>query len=201
MDRLPALISALLVFGLAACQNASKPRPAIERVNSVQADPSQTPSADRFCEVTGASDNARSFRYPDLTAPAPASPRAGAGRPRWVNVWATWCKPCIEELPMLLRWQADLAKAGTPFDLVLLSLDDDEAAVKRFRDEHPGTPPSLRIKNPALAEAWAVTLGLDKGAAIPIHVFVDPRGHIRCARTGSLARDHFPAVRAILAGG
>jgi thiol-disulfide isomerase/thioredoxin len=197
MDRLPAVIPALLCLGLAACQNARKPRQAMQRVNAVEADPSQTPTSERFCEVTGTGGNARSFRYPDLTAAAPA----GKGRPLWVNVWATWCKPCIEELPMLLRWQADLARAGAPFDLVLLSLDGDEAAIQRFRAEHPGTPPSLRMKNPGLAEAWAVTLGLDKGAAIPIHVFVDPRGRIRCARTGSLGRDHFPAVQAILAGG
>jgi thiol-disulfide isomerase/thioredoxin len=197
MDRLPPVIPALLMVGLAACQNTGKPRQAMQRVNAVEADPSLTTTAERFCEVTGASGKARSFRYPALSAAAPA----GKGRPLWVNVWATWCKPCIEELPMLLRWQADLARAGAPFDLVLLSLDDDGAAVQRFRDQHPGTPPSLRIKNPALAEAWVVTLGLDKGAAIPIHVFVDARGQIRCARTGSLAREHFPAVQAILAGG
>ena len=28
-----------------------------------------------------------------------------AGKWRWINFWATWCKPCLEEMPMLGRWR------------------------------------------------------------------------------------------------
>jgi thiol-disulfide isomerase/thioredoxin len=190
-------ILSLVLPLLAACREGSKPAQPVERVNYVQADPSPTSRTDGFCDVTASGDQARTFRYPELTTAAPAS----GGRPRWVNVWATWCKPCIEELPLLLGWQAQLDKAGAPFDLVLVSLDGDDEVIRRFRTQHPATPPSLRIKKPELAEAWVVTLGLDKAATIPIHVFVDRQGRIRCARTGSVGRDHLSTVQTLLAGG
>ena len=97
---------------------------------------------------------------------------------------------------MLLEWQR---RAGT-YDLVLLSLDTDDATVESFRKEHPSVPPSLRIKDPALAEDWVVSLGLDKGATLPIHVFVDDAGGVRCARTGGVSRDHQAVVQRLLSG-
>jgi hypothetical protein len=102
----------------------------------------------------------------------------------------------------LLRWQAQLEKEGAPFDLVLLSMDEDDEAIKRFRARNPGVPPSLRIKDPGRAPPWmAATLGLERTSTIPIHVFVDPRGQIRCARSGGIGRDHLSVVQALLRGG
>ena len=43
------------------------------------------------------------------------------GRVVLVNVWATWCVPCREEFPDLLRVRRDFAPRG--FDLVLVSAD------------------------------------------------------------------------------
>jgi thiol-disulfide isomerase/thioredoxin len=192
MDRLPALILPALVLA-AACQEP-KPRETLERVNAVAADPAPAAKVAAFCDVMPAADKPRAFRYPELAGPAPGAEHGA----RWINVWATWCKPCIEELPLLLRWQEQLAKAGAAFELVLLSLDEDDDTIRSFRKQHPEMPPSLRIKHPAHADRWAATLGLDRGAAIPIHVFVDPRGRVRCARTGSVGRDHLPAVQALL---
>jgi hypothetical protein len=100
---------------------------------------------------------------------------------------------------MLVEWEAQLKRGGTPVDLVLVSLDADDATVERFRRRHPQAPPSLRMKDLDRAEAWIVSLGLDAGATLPIHVFVDPRGGIRCARTGRLDRAHRDVVRRILA--
>jgi hypothetical protein len=97
-----------------------------------------------------------------------------------------------------LRWHAQLAKAGVSFQLVLLSLDADDGAIQRFRQQHPEMPATLRIKDPARAESWVGTLGLDGASAIPIHAFVDGRGKIRCARTGGVSRDHLPTMQAIV---
>ena len=41
----------------------------------------------------------------------PATLAAAEGKPLLVNIWATWCAPCVKELPTL---QAVAARAGTP---------------------------------------------------------------------------------------
>lgn len=50
--------------------------------------------------------------------------RGAAGRVVLVNVWATWCEPCREEFPDLLRLRRALAGRG--LDLILVSADFDK---------------------------------------------------------------------------
>ncbi len=42
-----------------------------------------------------------------------------------VNFWATWCPPCLQELPSLLRLAAALRGAGRSVAIVAVSYDDD----------------------------------------------------------------------------
>ncbi|MBW2494177.1 MAG: TlpA family protein disulfide reductase [Deltaproteobacteria bacterium] len=47
-----------------------------------------------------------------------------------LNFWATWCKPCEDEMPAMERLYRSLA--GTDFELVAVSVDEDPAAVVTF---------------------------------------------------------------------
>ncbi len=47
-----------------------------------------------------------------------------------LNFWATWCKPCEDEMPAMERLYR--AFAGSDFELIAVSVDDDEAAVGAF---------------------------------------------------------------------
>ena len=47
---------------------------------------------------------------------------ARQGKVVLVNFWATWCRPCLKEIPDLMALEAELAKDG--FALVAVSLDD-----------------------------------------------------------------------------
>ena len=49
-----------------------------------------------------------------------------------LNFWATWCKPCEDELPAMER--LNRALAGSDFELVGVSVDADAAPVLQFRD-------------------------------------------------------------------
>jgi peroxiredoxin len=59
-----------------------------------------------------------------------------------LNFWATWCPPCVEEMPALNRLHARIAPQGA---LVLgISLDEDAQAYQRFLVEHQITFPTWR---------------------------------------------------------
>ena len=75
-----------------------------------------------------------------VRAPAFELPRAGGGPPLsaaelrgkvvLVNFWATWCKPCEDEMPAMERLYRKLR--GSDFELVAISVDEDAAAVDTF---------------------------------------------------------------------
>lgn len=52
------------------------------------------------------------------------------GSVRIVHFWATWCPPCVEELPGLLATARALADRGLA--LVAISMDDDWTAIRTF---------------------------------------------------------------------
>jgi cytochrome c biogenesis protein CcmG, thiol:disulfide interchange protein DsbE len=55
------------------------------------------------------------------------------GRIVILNFWATWCAPCVEELPTLVA----LARQDSAITVVAVSTDDDADAYARFRADHP----------------------------------------------------------------
>lgn len=86
-----------------------------------------------------AAERAGSARtVPDLRfvdgAGAPRSLADFRGRVILLNLWATWCVPCREEMPALDRLQAALG--GADFEVLALSLDQAGViAVKKFYEE------------------------------------------------------------------
>ena len=51
-----------------------------------------------------------------------------------LNFWATWCPPCVEEMPSLVEMQKKLK--GTDVTVLAVSLDVDDAAYKKFIKDH-----------------------------------------------------------------
>jgi cytochrome c biogenesis protein CcmG, thiol:disulfide interchange protein DsbE len=51
-----------------------------------------------------------------------------------LNFWATWCPPCVEEMPSLKRFNDEFASRGVV--VLAVSEDDDEQALRRFIDTH-----------------------------------------------------------------
>jgi thiol-disulfide isomerase/thioredoxin len=182
-----------LAFCFLGCDDDANATPPPSRVIAVAADPNAGPNIEEFCDVQGAGDEAAEMSFPELAGEAPGA----ASGVRWINVWATWCAPCIEEIPRLVRFQEQLEEEDVAVDLVFLSADRDDEAVAAFREEHEATPEGPRIADPTTLPAWAQSVGLDEGATLPIHVFVDAAGKVTCARTGGVSDEHYEVVKAI----
>jgi thiol-disulfide isomerase/thioredoxin len=197
MDRLPPLIAGLAALALGACEErrAGGGEPS-SRVNAVKADPGARPATEGFCDVRFAAAEAPAFRLPALNGAAAAGPRAGSWR--WVNLWATWCKPCLEEIPRLRRWTEHLSATVQPIELAFVSVDESEVDLARFLGAHPEIGEETRLADPAALPTWLGTLGLDGGAPIPIHVWIDPAGRTRCVRAGAVGEEHYEAVVRLL---
>lgn len=194
MDRLPTLT--LVAIALLGCESKAD-KPAAEppsRTNGAKVNSGQAVTTDAFCDRHATDDRGAAFRWPELAAgTAPAAPTTW----RWVNVWATWCKPCIEEMPRLIAWRDKLASAGKRIELAFVSVDDSDAEVDAFRKAHPDTPPSIRIAGADKRASWLKEAGLDDGA-IPIQMFVSPANRLRCARAGGIRDKDYPVVEKLL---
>lgn len=193
MDRLPAVSALALALAL-GCDDGRAAPAARERVNAVKAVPATGVDPAAMCDRYNRADAAPPLAWAELTGPAPA---ARSGSWRWINLWATWCKPCVEELPRLVAWQQRLAAAGVSVELTLVSADASDAEVAAFRAQHPATPASARLASPDAAAPWIASLGV-QGASLPVHIFVDPAGNVRCVRASAIEESDYPAVRALL---
>ena len=128
----------------------------------------------------------RGERVPALTLPSldgrPTSlPAAFAGRPLLVNLWASWCGPCVEEMPELQRFATKQAANGV--QVVGIALDDP-GAVRDFLQRVPVGYPIL-IDTPGPADA-GVRLGNPKGV-LPYSILVSPDGRLLKQHIGPFA--------------
>lgn len=118
------------------------------------------------------------FTLTALDGRAVAVPQAYAGRPVLVNLWASWCGPCVKEMPELDRFARSQAPNGT--QVVGIALDD-AAAVEAFLRRIPVSYPLL-IDTPGPRDA-GVRLGNPKGV-LPYSVLLDAQGRVLKQKIG-----------------
>ena len=187
----------LTLLLLVACSGGAPEAPQKPRVDAVAVAKVDPQKIAGFCERHDDAASAKSFAWPAMDTPAPTS----TGSWRWVNVWATWCGPCVAEMPSLLKWKDKLASQGMKVDLSFVSVDDRPELVTAWKAKHPDLGVGdLRATNTASTSAWLTQSGLDAGAAIPLHFFVDPENKVRCVRSGAIDPGDFEVVKAVLSG-
>jgi thiol-disulfide isomerase/thioredoxin len=189
----------MIALLLLACDGGGESAPAApppSRFDAVAAAPKKETSIEEFCEVRAEPAAAKLFALPELDGP----PMARSTGWTWVNVWATWCAPCVEEMPMLVQWQARLAKEGLDVGLQFLSVDAKAEDVTSWRGKNPTAPPSMRLADFSKLGAWLESIGLDASAVLPIHLFVDPEQKVRCVRMGAVSEPEYAAAKKVLSG-
>jgi thiol-disulfide isomerase/thioredoxin len=142
------------------------------------------------------------IRRPDLPgAPVPQAavatldrvpplvlPRAGGGsvdlasfrgRPLLINYWATWCPPCVAEMPLLDAFARRQGETGVA--VVGIAMDDPERVAEFLKRVPVGYP---NLLEPGSRDDSSVQLG-NRRSVLPFSVLADAEGRVLATHAGS----------------
>jgi thiol-disulfide isomerase/thioredoxin len=148
--------------------------------------PAPTPPADLVasaeladCPATDAGAAVRDDGLPDLTLPClgdgPDVRLAGLrGTPTVVNLWASWCSPCRDELPLF----ADLAASGRVRVLGIAVQDDPGASLSLLAD--------VDVHYASAMDFDGSTKGALRWVGLPMTLFVDSDGVVTHVERGQI---------------
>lgn len=112
------------------------------------------------------------------------------GKVVMVNFWATYCGPCIKEMPSMQRLKDKLK--DKPFAILAVDMAEDKSAVEAFLKKH-----NIRIDFPILLnpegdviEQWMIT-------AVPTTFIIDTHGKIHYALFGGIEWDKPDVIKTI----
>jgi cytochrome c biogenesis protein CcmG/thiol:disulfide interchange protein DsbE len=118
--------------------------------------------------------------------PGLASAEFAKGRPRLLNVFASWCVPCIAEAPLLQR----LKRRGVAIDAIAIRDRPEDVAEFLARHGDPferiGSDDNSRVQ---------LALG---SSGVPESFVIDGRGRIRYQHVGEIEPDDVPLILAEL---
>lgn len=181
-------LSAAAVVGYLAYRSLSTP-PA-----PVAVEPEPIVSVDEIAPDSEESAAASALgALPDFSlgnlAGEPQSILSWPGKPLLINFWATWCAPCLREIPML----KELQSSRRDLQVVGIAIDKRDAVVKFAAD--------LQFNYPILigqSEAWAAAGAMGVNIyALPFTIFAAGDGNLLGVHTGELHAEHLEAFRTV----
>jgi len=138
-------------------------------------------SSERVPDPIERGSAAPGFELPRLGAEEPLSLESLRGRPVLVNFWATWCKPCEDEMPAMERLYRRLSDRG--FELLAISVDEERAEVEAFRSR-------LAISFPILLDPAQAVSRRYQTTGFPESFLVDASGRVVERYVGPREWDH-----------
>lgn len=105
-----------------------------------------------------------------------------------VNFWATWCRPCLQEMPGIRGLQQ--AMTGKPFLVLAVNVEESKHRIQAFKERLGLDFVILRDGSSRTLRAWKVGI-------FPTSYLIDPRGRVRFAAVGPIEWDSEEAVRAV----
>lgn len=98
------------------------------------------------------------------------------GKTIFLNIWATWCQPCVREMPSIARLAEDPRLQGKGIEFVCVSTDDSSATVRSFLQDRSWGMTFLRAEK--LPAAFSTE-------GIPATFLITPDGRIAASQVGS----------------
>jgi thiol-disulfide isomerase/thioredoxin len=148
----------------------------------------ESPAGDAGAEAPSTVTTLPDFSLPNL-AGEQQSIRSWPGKPLIINFWATWCGPCLREIPMLKELQA----ARSDLQIVGIAIDKPDLVAK-FAADTQFNYAILVGQN----EAWAAASALGVNIfALPFTVFTAADGSLLGVHTGELHAEHLETFRAV----
>lgn len=130
------------------------------------------------CAPKGGSTTASATAGPEVLPATAMEVRGLAAAPgaraTLVNVWATWCAPCREEFPALLRVAAENRERGLRLVLVSADFDDSLPAVRSFLSQHGVRDTTWLMSGDQ--QTFINTMATEWSGALPATFVYDARG-------------------------
>ncbi len=146
-----------------------------------------TQEKDQFVESTMIGQPLPDFALKPAFAGLPGAAKADfTGKPRLLNIWASWCLPCIAEAPQLEALKAQ------GVEIVGIAIRDRPEDVANFLARHGN--PYVRIGADDISE---VQLAIGS-SGVPETFVIDAKGVIRYQHIGDIRPEHVPQLLAEL---
>jgi thiol-disulfide isomerase/thioredoxin len=179
-----AIAAVLAVIGVVGAISIQRPHESVPSAATT----ATGPPVSRFAPIEG-----------DFTVVAPVD---GKGQPAdmapyrgkvlLVNLWATWCAPCIKELPSLGTLQQELG--GDQFQVVTIAIDErDPTKIEPFLAGHGAATLPVLIDRDRTIEKVAQVI------ALPTSLLVDRDGKVKAMVTGDACWNSGTALAAVKA--
>ncbi len=105
---------------------------------------------------------------------------ANTGKVQLINFWASWCSPCVEEIPSLHRLRAKIPDED--FEIITVNVGEDKKRIDKFMEKVGIDLPLLLDLESQSARDWQVYV-------YPSNYLVDRSGNVRFAYLGALEWD------------
>ena len=111
-----------------------------------------------------------------------------AGQPLWINFMATWCPQCVDELPLMERYQRDLRDQLT---ILVIDVGEDRQTVNQFMR-------GLDVDLPVGLDPEAEVQAQWGAYALPVHLFIDADGVVQEVVYGGAPLDVWDSAIALV---
>lgn len=101
-----------------------------------------------------------------------------------INFWATWCPPCLEEMPELDQFAQ---KNQQKINFYAVNLQESNEKVSDFMNKNRYTMPVLLDKDGVVAKQFQI-------AAIPTTIIVDKNGLIKHRQSGAMTMNELEGI-------